>query len=141
MPSAALRRCSGGCGALVRAGRCPLCARKVEQRRGNSAERGYGSEWRRFRQRFINLLIDAHIVPVCGAALPDGPKTQDSLCKQEGLLNGDRLHLDHEPPLTEAERQDMRAVCDPTRIQLLCGPRCHHDKSVRQQQAGGCQSI
>ncbi len=120
MPSAPLRPCAGGCGARVTAGRCARCARQTEQRRGSASSRGYGAVWDAFRPQFIAQLIAAGIVPVCGAALPDGPRTQDSRCKAAGMLTFEGLHLDHDPPLRAHERCDVHAVCDARRIQLLC---------------------
>ncbi len=79
------------------------------------------------------MLLEAGIPPVCGAALPTGPQTQDSLCKAEGRVQGEDLHFDHEPPLTAEERLDPHAVCDPNRLQLLCGSRCHHAKTEREK--------
>lgn len=78
------------------------------------------------------MLVEAGVPPVCGAALPGGPRSTDSLCRSRGLLtfhnpDGSDLHLDHEPPLTDAERQDASAVCDPLRVQLLC----RHDHSAK----------
>lgn len=128
MPFAALKDCPGGCGAKVAKGRCQACTRKMDQRRGSASSRGYGAAWERFRRLFVALLVAAGIAPVCGAALPDGPQTQDSQCKAAGLLVGDDLQLDHEPPLTEAERQQPRAVCDPRRVQFLCRA-CHARKT------------
>ena len=81
------------------------------------------------------MLLEAGIPPVCGAALPTGPQTADSLCKAEGRSQGEDLHFDHEPPLTDEERLDPHIVCDPTRIQLLCGSRCHQAKTERERQA------
>lgn len=78
------------------------------------------------------MLVSAGIPPCCGAALPDGPKTQDSQCAASGLMvfasaNGASLHLDHEPPLRPEERGDTVAVTDENRIQLLCS-LCHAAK-------------
>ncbi len=136
MPFAVKTSCAvPGCPNLVDSGRCTAHRRQVEQHRGSAAARGYDSRWQAFRPVFIQMLIDAGIAPVCGATLLTGPRTEDSLCKLERLHNGSNLHLDHEPPLTAAERMDPRVVCDPTRIQLLCGPRCHQLKTRRQAQA------
>lgn len=134
MPTAALRPCPGCRTALVARGRCASCAKAQDTRRGTSTERGYGSYWRRFRPQFIGMLVEAGIAPVCGAALPEGPQTKDSQCKAQGLYTLDGLHLDHEPPLTEAERKVRAIVCDPRRIQLLCGARCHQAKTQREHQ-------
>lgn len=132
MPDAPLRPCAGGCGALVRKGRCEDCRPELDRRRGTAASRGYDQFWIAFRRVFIATLLALGILPVCGAALPDGPKTSDSACKAAGLLtfqsaDGSSLHLDHEPPLQDHERTDRRAVCDPKRIQLLCAS-CHARK-------------
>lgn len=120
-------------------GRCSACALRKEHRRGTSTARGYGQDWVRFRPQFLHALTRAGIVPVCGAALPQGPHTQDSECARLGLLtfastDGSSLHLDHEPPLEDHERQDLRAVCNPARIQLLC-QACHARKADRQKVA------
>jgi 5-methylcytosine-specific restriction protein A len=45
-----LRPClSPGCPELVESGRCPRHAAKVRERIGKTAERGYGSDWRKVR--------------------------------------------------------------------------------------------
>jgi hypothetical protein len=127
-------------------GRCQVHTRQQEQRRGSRHQRGYGVHWDAFRPAFISLLVAHGIVPVCGAALSTGPQTHDSLCKADGLLtftnpDGSSLHFDHHPPLTDAERADPAIVCDPTRIQLLCGPRCHQAKTLRERQVGGSRNV
>ena len=134
MPFSSLRPCAGGCGARVVAGRCPSCSHHTEQRRDTSHERGYTTAgWFRFRQRFIIQLLDAGIPVVCGAALPDGPPTaRFSLCTANGEMNSHRLELDHEPPLTDAERAravqgDRSAFDDPRRVGFLCAA-CHKHK-------------
>lgn len=136
MPSAAMRPCLGsGCTVVGNwpRGRCPACAKTTNQRAGTAASRGYGSHWQAFRLVFIGQLVNAGISPVCGATLPGGPRTADSECKAQGVLNGLNLHLDHEPPLTDEERRDVKQVCNPLRIQLLCGAACHARKTRRQQ--------
>ena len=84
----------------------------------------------------MDMLIALDIPPVCGAALPTGPRTTDSACAQAGIWNADRLHLDHEPPLTDAERAHTALVCDPNRVQWLCFS-CHQAKTLRQNPQGG----
>ncbi len=101
---------------------------------GSSSSRGYGSAWQAFRRRFIAQLVQMNIIPVCGASLPSGPQTAHSRCRELGLMVGHGLHLDHEPPLTDAERANRAAVCDERRIQLLCSS-CHAAKTVSQQAA------
>jgi hypothetical protein len=127
MPTAALRPCATpGCLELVARGHCLQHARHHEQRRGSAHQRGYTSYWHHvFRPSFISLLVQAGISPVCGAALPDGPRTSHSRCQAEGRLTGIDLHLHHQPPLEDWERSDRARVCDPRRIQLLC-PSCHN---------------
>ena len=114
---------------MVPAGRCAACARTRETWRGSARARGYNGIWEGFRVVFIGLLVAAGIAPVCGATLPDGPKTQDSECRRLGLqtfasADGSSLHLDHDPPLQPSERRDASRVCDAARIQLLCAS-CH----------------
>ena len=56
-----LRVCSTpGCPELTEGGRCPTCKTEAEQRRGNSAQRGYG---RRHRDRFRAGVLSKH--PTC----------------------------------------------------------------------------
>lgn len=144
MPAPLLRPCAapGGCPELVPPG-TPYClehqsyARVREQERGSPTRRGYGVRWRAFRIWVRNRMIALGIVPVCGATLPGGPVTQDSLCQQQRRLvgqnsDGSELHLDHEPSLRFEERGDARAVCDPLRVQWLCR-ECHARKTQREQ--------
>lgn len=118
---------------LVSRGRCTGCAGYYDKARGSATQRGYDSHWFRvFRPRFFGLLIAHDIVPVCGAALPDGPRMGDSLCKAAGRLTDSHLHVDHDPPLTQAERADRSIVEDVTRVGLLCRA-CHARKTSREQ--------
>jgi hypothetical protein len=135
MPNAPLRPCAGRCGALVPKGRCSSCSRHVEQKRGSAHSRGYGTAWEAFRPQFVQMLLEAGIVPCCGASLPTGPQTLHSRCRDEGLLTLTGLHFDHEPPLQDWERQDARKVCDPNRIQLLCAT--DHASKTRQERGAG----
>jgi hypothetical protein len=135
MPTAALRPCAEPrCPALVTKGRCATHARQMEHRRGTAHARGYTyREWQPFRRRFLAALVEAGIVPVCGAALPTGPVNRDSACREAGRFtytsaDGSSLHLDHEPALEDWERQDMASVCDPNRIVLKCA-QCHGVKT------------
>lgn len=131
-PYQALQQCAErGCSELVIRGRCAAHARFADRDRRPASARGYGYRWEQFRPRFIDLLCQAGVLPVCGASLPTGPQTRDSVCKQRGLLNRTSLHLDHEPPLQEWERHDPRIVCDPNRIQLLCQAD-HNAKTLRE---------
>ncbi len=132
MPSAALRPCSGGCGARVARGYCPSCRRT--QRRGTAHERGYTAAWQRFRVWFIGSLVELGISPVCGATMPGGPSNIISQCAASGLRTGDRLHFHHEPPLTDAERDDPHAVMNPLRIVLACA-RCHNSATAKESRA------
>jgi hypothetical protein len=138
VPSAPLRSClTPGCRALVDKGRCPQCSQHVY--RGSSTAQGYTSQWNKFRtETFPSLLIQAGIVPMCGAAMRGGPTTKDSRCKQLGVYTYNSgvgsLHLDHEPPLSVTERADSKKVCDPLRVQYLC-KSCHSVKTRRERTA------
>lgn len=136
MPSAPLSPCRGktGCPNLTPAHTlCSSCA-PTHGRRSASA-RGYTSYWSKvFRGLFVRQLIRADLAPICGAALPGGPAMHDSVCKREGRITDRRLHLDHDPPLREDERDDRRAVCDPLRVGFLCAS-CHSLKTNRERRA------
>lgn len=118
-------------------GKCSEHARQAEQRRGSASERGYDRTWQRFRLHFVGLLAASGILPVCGASLPTGPNTKVwSDCAKKGLANGNDLHVDHEPPLTDDERAraqagDRSAIDDVNRVGLLCGS-CHDAKTKEQ---------
>jgi hypothetical protein len=137
-PWAPLRPCATpNCPERVPRGHCAAHRRQREAYRGSSASRGYDHKWVLFRRYFVSLLLEANIPPVCGAALPGGPDTKEhSRCHQDGLQNGHDLHLDHEPPLSEAEREaarhgDRRAVDDAMRCSFLCRS-CHASKGLQQ---------
>jgi hypothetical protein len=128
-----------GCGAPVASGRCQSCARIPERRRGTAHARGYTyRHWQPFRRRFFAALVEAGILPICGAALPTGPTNRESACQDAGLFtyasqDGSSLHLDHEPALEDWERSDPSKVCDETRIVLKC-QSCHQAKTAREMQ-------
>lgn len=127
MPDALLRACSSpGCPELTTGTACRA------HRRGSAHQRGYTRTWEVFRAWFIAKLIGFGIAPVCGARWPGEPSTGDSACQREGRLNNRRLHLDHTPPLADAERANERVVCDVHRVQLLCR-ECHNAKSARER--------
>ena len=140
MPTALLKACTyPGCPELTEGGPCAEHARAKEQHRGTSSSRGYTASWRHFKQSFVNRLITLGILPVCGARLAPGPSPH-SYCAANGRLvdrslDGSDLHLDHDPPLTDEERLNNRAVCDPHRVGLLCA-ECHNRKTQAEQQAG-----
>jgi hypothetical protein len=130
---AAFRPCATpGCPELVPSGHCPRHgqAGRARDRRDTSTARGYGVAWGRFRRRFVADLVWAGIAPVCGATLPGGPAMTASACQRDGRLTGTRLHLHHDPPLTDAERGDVAAVCDPRRVGFLC-ESCHNAETAR----------
>ena len=135
MPSALLKPCGvkgGGCPELVIEGLCPEHSRQNESYRGSAASRGYDSHWSKvFRPAFFAALIAAGVTPVCGAALPDGPSMADSECAAAGLLNAEKLHVDHSPPLATWERQHRKRVEDMSRVGLLCRS-CHARKTQRE---------
>lgn len=139
MSARAFRSCpTPRCPNLTESGPCEVCRKtryKDVEPRGSAASRGYGASWRAFRVEFFTALASAGIPPVCGATLPNGPQTCDSQCSAQGYAaftseDGTELHLDHEPPLTGAERNDPTKVCDKDRIQLLCRA-CHSRKAMQ----------
>jgi hypothetical protein len=132
-----------GCTNLVRRGRCSQCALEVEQVRGSSTRRGYGGDWRDFRRRFMSMLIEAGIAPICGAVLPGGPVDQTP-CEANGLAtyrsaDGSDLHLDHTPPLQDWERVIVAKVCDPMRIKIRCR-ECHSRKTAEENSSGNLEN-
>lgn len=141
MPVAPLQPCSGSptCPNLTAGGLCPKCAGAREKRRPTAHARGYTyRDWRPFRPRFIAMLVEQGLLPVCGEALLTGPTNRTSACRDAGLLtfasqDGSSLHLDHEPELEDWERAIPAKVCDPNRIVLKCR-ECHSAKTAR---AGG----
>jgi hypothetical protein len=139
MPTAPLRPCAkSSCSNLVVHGYCVEHQRQLGQRRGTFTQRGYGIHWVRFVAWWKQYLVSEFGRPaICGAAFPGGPETLPySQCRQRGLLTGTNLHLDHEPPLTSAERQaavrgDRSAVDNPLRVALLCAA-CHSAKTQKE---------
>lgn len=99
----------------------------TDARRGSRHARGYDQQWVRFVLVFRRMLMDRHLLPICGARL-SGTPSPHSQCAQRGRVTLEALHCDHEPPLEDWERQDPRRVCDPERVQLLCA-RCHSAKT------------
>lgn len=133
MPNAALRPCAQpGCPTLVRAGYCDQHRPRARDMRQSASRRGYGRAWEDFRRRFDTMLQAAGLASICGAALPGGPTMAASQCRAAGLVNGWDLHLDHDPPLADYERQSVKAVCDPRRVGWLCR-RCHAAKTASER--------
>jgi len=79
------------------------------------------------------MLLERHIIPACGARLSGTPSPR-SQCAAQGRQTLEHLHLDHDPPLEDWERQRPERVCDPSRVQLLCAA-CHTVKT-RQELRG-----
>lgn len=138
MPSALLRACPGGCGALVQKGRCPACARAKEQQRiANRGHDLYNSvRWRTLRSRFRRALQAAGVYLACGARLPGAPATTDSQCAADGVIvsdslhramTGRSLHVDH----IRRHEGDERLFADMLNLQLLCATD-HNRKSQRE---------
>jgi len=137
MPTSALPFCSHpGCSRRSR-GACPehRAARHqaTDARRGSRHARGYDSRWVAFVAAFPRLLMAKGILPICGARLSGIPSPR-SMCTKQGRVTLESLHLDHDPPLEEWERQRSERVCDPQRVQLLCAA-CHSRKT-RDEQRG-----
>jgi len=127
-----------GCAALVESG-VRFCAAHRKQagdedraRRGNSAQRGYGSRWRDYRERFLARY------PLCGmrpgqARLAAG-FTEWSKCKAGGFLVP-ATRVDHILPVAGA--QDAR-FWDAANHQALC-ERCHNSKTSRERSEQGAE--
>jgi hypothetical protein len=74
---------------------------------------------------------------VLGYGAIDGGYQGHSQCLADGVLSSvppRDLHLDHDPPLTAAERKNPAAVLDPMRVQFLCN-RCHAVKTNKERRA------
>lgn len=132
MPSALLRACSwpGGCGNLVKAGRCEKHERTAQKLERNASARGYDWKWQRFCRAYDIKIVRAGLIKLCGARLPGAPQTNDSECAAKRILNdgqGKPLHHDH----IEPHRGDEAKRIDPLNIQLLC-VRCHGRKSAQE---------
>jgi 5-methylcytosine-specific restriction endonuclease McrA len=150
MPSAIQRPCANApiCKTLVDSGLCDRCRAGQQQAvdglrdRPSSAVRGYDAAWHKFRQAVFRAIhrisVQTNAPGVCCGARPkEAPETTDSLCRQQGRITARRLHLDHIVPLTDAERANPRAVCDWSRVQVLC-ESCHTAKTNRDRARGLC---
>jgi len=76
------------------------------------------------------MLVDVGTVPACGASLRG--VSPHSACARDGRLTLGDLHLDHDPPLQDHERDDEAAVCDPQRVGFLCAA-CHAAKTNQER--------
>jgi hypothetical protein len=134
MPAAPLRFCATPkCSILVTRGHCPT-HQKVQNKRTSATQRGYTSQWERFRLTYYpQMLIDAGKVPACGASLA-GRHAAYSQCVRDGVVTMSSLELDHEPPLTQDERAWPEVVCDAHRVGFLCRS-CHTAKTNRERVA------
>lgn len=120
MPSSAPRPCSHpGCGVLVRdgSGRCDKHrraeAKAVDERRGTSAQRGYGYKWQQAREGYLR----SH--PLCAKHEERGELVPATV-------------VDHIVP----HRGDMAIFWQRTNWQPLCKP-CHDVKTAREDGAFG----
>ena len=135
MPMAPKRPCSQpGCPELVQHGRCASHARIVEQRRGNSTKRGYGSAHKALRiqcferdeWRCVACSWEPKIVQefkFCGLDAPTD-KILDQLRVAFGR-NERHLHADH------IQRIEVRPdlASDLSNMQTLCNS-CHSVKTL-----------
>ena len=128
----------GTCSTPVESGRCPAHRRAADRQRETREARGYDRPWRELTHAFRQMLINAGVVPVCGARLPGAPVTHDSACAAAGLLvddsqhrrrTGKSLHTDHIVP----HSGDDRLRLNPLNLQLLC--KSDHDAKTRREQA------
>jgi 5-methylcytosine-specific restriction enzyme A len=110
MPFAAPRPCTyPGCPELTKGGPCEKHKRRIqheyESRRGSAASRGYGSRWRKARERYLR----EH--PFCIKCGP--PALADE--------------VDHRQP----HKGDMRLFWDRDNWQALC-KACHSKKTAEE---------
>jgi len=102
----------------------------VDDRRGHSAARGYGSQWRRYIHWYRAALVRAGVprAGLCGARLPEAVATTDSLCTAQGLIVAGTV-VDHIVPVTGPGDPTFFG---PANHQLLC-TRCHNAKRQRER--------
>lgn len=110
MPMRAPTLCAGGCGALVRSGRCDRCRPALDQakdaQRGTAHERLYDARWQKARARFLR----AH--PLC------------LHCLDQGVTEASTV-VDHIIP----HRGDRKLFWDKSNWQALC-ETCHNRKTA-----------
>jgi len=115
MPTRPPRACAApGCPRLVTdTARCPehekARHRAIDERRGSSTERGYGSDWQRFRAWWLSQ----H--PLCVE------------CEREGRVEV-ATDVDHVVSIAEAPERRL----DPTNVRSLCH-RHHSARTMRDQ--------
>lgn len=102
-----------GCPELVPSGRCPTCKAQAEQRRGNSAQRGYG---RGHRDRFRTGVLSRH--PVC------------VICRRTPSTVADHYPLDRRQLTAKGLDPD-----DPVYGRGLCAP-CDSAQTAARQPGG-----
>lgn len=82
-----------GCPALTQGGRCLAHRRARERRRGTSAQRGYGGQWRRIRKLVL---------------------ARDPICRDDSGCGAPSTEADHIKPLRRGGTHDMsnlRGLC------------------------------
>jgi 5-methylcytosine-specific restriction enzyme A len=130
-----LQACSEpGCSERVLAGKCPAHRREANQRRGSAAQRGYDSQWRRLRLRFLRERCEA---------CDDTPNGNCEQCHGTGLANrfcrdcfqAGFLELATECHHVESIKRSPHRRLDPTNLIGLCG-KCH-DRRTRQEAREG----
>jgi len=97
-----------GCPTLSRQNRCDAHRKAAEAKRGSSAERGYGTDWRKVRTIYLTRF------PYC----------QD----KAGCINPatDVHHIHGEGPRGDNSDESLQALC-----------HSHHSKQTAQHQPGG----
>jgi 5-methylcytosine-specific restriction protein A len=124
MPSLAPHPCSGGCGRLVKRGKCEACQSKfrkqADSHRGTAQERGYTAGWARYSKAFRKRF------PLCG----QGPRWSDEVPSPFGCLAQDRYvageQTDHIIPVSQGGD-----FWDDRNHQSLC-TSCHSRKTQRE---------
>jgi len=109
MPSKPLRPCKQiGCKELSKNTYCELHTKHYDTKRGNSAERGYGAKWRKYRITFLSLN------PFCVRCLEKNIHTLATV-------------VDHIKP----HKGNMTLFWDSNNHQGLC-KGCHDTKTVKE---------
>ena len=113
MATSAPRPCTyPGCRELTQTGRCEAHVKQAQSfrddRRGKTAERGYGGRWRKARESFLR----SH--PLCVE------------CERSGLVAAATV-VDHIIP----HKNDKALFWDHSNWQPLCKP-CHDSKTARE---------
>jgi 5-methylcytosine-specific restriction protein A len=132
LPQAPQKPCAfARCPALIRppARFCAKHVREAEKldrdRRGSSAERGYGGHWREFRRAFLAKYPLCGMRPAAAERRIEAGGVEWSECKRAGRVHA-AVIVDHIAP----HRGDAALFWDAANHQALCA-HCGNTKSAR----------